>query len=151
VLFLVGGTGPDLKSAQENIQKKGLSNIKFIGYISDSDLPLYYSASDAFVLPSRKGEGFPIAILEAMSAGLPIIATKSGGHTEVIKNGKTGFQVETQNPGQINTSINTLVNNKQLQYSISKECRNIIEQRFTWDKNILSLLSVIRKGEYDIT
>ncbi|MGA3292211.1 MAG: glycosyltransferase family 4 protein [Candidatus Microgenomates bacterium] len=145
VLFLIGGTGPDLKSTKKYIQKRGFKNVKLVGYISDNNLPLYYSAADVFILPSRKGEGFPMAILEAMSAGLPVIATKSGGHTEIIKNGKTGFQVETQNPKQINLYIDTLFNNKELQNRISKNCRDVMIRKFTWEKNIDSLLKVINK------
>jgi len=134
-----------LKSAKKYIQKRGFKNVELVGYISEDNLPLYYSAADVFILPSRKGEGFPMAVLEAMSAGLPVIATKSGGHTEIIKNGKTGFQVETQNPKQINSCIDTLVNNRELQNHISKRSRDVITQNFTWEKNINSLLKVINE------
>jgi glycosyltransferase involved in cell wall biosynthesis len=145
VLFLVGGTGPDLESAQKKISGSGLKNIIFTGYISDADLPSYYCASDVFILPSRKGEGFPIAVLEAMAAGLPVIATKSGGHTEIITNGETGYMVEVQSPEEINNRIETLYADTDLRKHISDTCTKLVREQFTWKTNIQKFIRIIEE------
>ena len=81
------------------IKQRGLENRVFLaGQISDAYK--YLKACDIFVLPSAK-EGFPWTILEAMLAGLPIIATKVGAIPEILENGVNGWIVESENQKQI--------------------------------------------------
>ena len=65
-------------------------HVKFLGWIDD--LPSLLSRWDIFVMPSLE-EGFPIAALDAMAAGLPVVATAVGGVPELIEDGKTGWLV----------------------------------------------------------
>ncbi|HAF96592.1 MAG: hypothetical protein A2X34_07630 [Elusimicrobia bacterium GWC2_51_8] len=93
--FLLAGEGKLRGRAQELAKNLGLgNNLHFIGYY-----PAPYeilSALDLFVLPSRE-EGMGSVLLEAMNAGVPIVATNAGGITDVIKNEQTGLLVPREN------------------------------------------------------
>jgi len=142
-LFLLGGTGPDKKRIEEYIKTNNITNVKMLGFIKDSDLALYYRLSDIFILPSIQGEGFPMVVLEAFASGIPVIATKSGGHVEIIENNKTGHLVDINKPEQISKIITSLISNKKLLEIMSKNCRTLASNNFGWDKNIDELTQII--------
>lgn len=141
VLFVLGGIGADLESARAFVAEKRLDNVRLMGSIADDDLPAYYAASDAFILPSRQGEGFPMVVLEAFASGLPVIATRSGGHVELIEEGETGYLVDTGDPVQINERITTLMRSDVMM--MSKRCREIVQVGFKWQENVKQLLEAI--------
>jgi len=71
--FLILGEGEEYKNLKDLISKEKLENkIKLLGYVSPEQIPYYLKACDAFIFPSLK-EGFSLAILEAMTAGLPVV------------------------------------------------------------------------------
>ena len=110
-LVLVGDG--ELKSKiVEKVQKLGLeSHVEFLGI--RNDIPDLLAQSDIFILPSS-WEGLPIVLLEAMAAGVPIIATKVGGVPEIVQNNVNGFLVEPNNRDSIVRAIIELVHSKEL-------------------------------------
>ncbi len=84
------GTGPDLKKLKQIAN----SNIEFLGRVSDDDLRELYMNAKGLLFPQV--EDFGIIPLEAMSAGTPVIAFKSGGSLETVVEGKTGVFFEEQ-------------------------------------------------------
>jgi len=144
-LFLLGGTGPDKGKIEQYIKDNNVNNVKLLGFVKDEDLASIYALSDVFILPSIQGEGFPMVVLEAFSSGIPVIATKSGGHTEIIKDAKTGFLVEINNPQQIQTKVEYLMSNRRLLQILSKNCRTLITSQLDWGKNIAQLVNLINK------
>jgi len=96
--FLVIGDGPCREPLQKRTRELGLeSHVSFLG--SRNDIPRLLAALDVFVLTSHN-EANPISILEAMSTGLPVVATDVGSIHEVIRDGVNGFLVQ---PGDVNT------------------------------------------------
>jgi phosphatidylinositol alpha-1,6-mannosyltransferase len=88
------GTGDSLLdyqvlSSDLNIRDR----VKFIGYVSREEIAQHYARADVFVLPSFY-EGLALAALEALSAGLPLILTKTGGTDELVEDGINGFTFE---------------------------------------------------------
>jgi glycosyltransferase involved in cell wall biosynthesis len=151
IVFLLGGEGPGSDKVKFYIKKNKLSNFKLLGRISDSDLPKYYSVSDLFILPSQAGEGFPLVVLEAFSSGVPVIATKSGGHTEIIKNGITGYLTDINKPVQIAQKIEHLCRESKELKDMSSNCRAIIQEKFSWKSNVSQLISLYKKTyQYEI-
>lgn len=82
------------------------------------DMPSFYRKLDVFVLPSLQPEPFGLVVIEAMSYGLPVIATNHGGPTEIIENGKEGYLVRYDNANEMAERILELVNDKEKRHSM---------------------------------
>jgi len=108
-------------------------NIEFTGRIAHEKLPQVYSQSSIFVLPSLN-EGMSNTILEAMSAGLPIIATNTGGTKELVIEGENGFVVKMEDADDIYQKIKTLIENTDLVKKMSQKSREMAEH-LSW-KNV---------------
>lgn len=102
-LFIVGGRGPMDMTLEERVADRGLLEYVTITGPVD-DIHGYYAAADVFV-SSSVGEGLPIVQLEAMAAGLPVIATDIPGVREVVLDGETGMLVPPNAPESIATAM----------------------------------------------
>ncbi len=96
-------------------------------------------SSDIFVFPPNHTEGHPWVIVEAMAAGLPIIATDQGAITESVIDGKNGFIVENRNPHQIAQKIEFLMENPLIRKKMGDESRRLYLDNFTEEKMVESL------------
>ena len=95
------GEGSDEEKIQKMMRRRKIEdNVLHIKNISDKELFTYYSLSDVFVTPTLY-EGLPQVILEAMSCGLPIIATETGENTQVVENGVNGILVPPENSSEL--------------------------------------------------
>jgi len=95
--IIVCGKGDEEKMFLKKIKDKNLINVEYLGWISGKKKIDLIKSSDIFLLPSYK-EGMPMAILEAMAFGLPIISTKIAAIPELVINNKNGYLL---NPGDI--------------------------------------------------
>jgi len=146
LLFLVAGKGPNRKLIEDRIKELGIdANIKLTGFVPDRLLPVYYDAADYFILPSASGEGLPLVLLEAMACGLPVIATTVGGTPEIIKHMKNGVLVPPRNPEAMAETMAKLLSEERLGATIGEEARRIVEDRFTWEKNLHQLQDIYKK------
>ena len=140
LIFLVVGTGPDRGAVQTKIQQLGMSsNFKLAGFVSDPELPAYYNAADLFVLPSKSGEGLPLVALEAMSSGLPVIATNVGGIGEVIMK-NCGELVPADNSRQMADAV--LEYSRKSLLEVKSAVRSVAEQAFSWEENVKKLMKI---------
>ncbi|MCP4378940.1 MAG: glycosyltransferase [bacterium] len=99
VRFLLAGDGPLREELEQRAREMNLGNrVIFPGY--RNDVPVLISAYDTYVLPSL-WEGLPLALLEALAIGTPIICTMVGGNPEVVEDGVNGFLVTPRDPAQI--------------------------------------------------
>ena len=102
-----------------------------------------YQASDLFVLPSR-GEAFGIAAVEASAAGLPVVASRVGGLSDIVDDGQTGFLIE---PGQFEPlfdRICRLVENPELRLSMGRAARQRAERLFNAAQNAARVVEVLQ-------
>jgi phosphatidyl-myo-inositol dimannoside synthase len=100
VLRIVGcGPGEaELKSLAG--QSTATSQVRFEGFVSDARLDELYARATAFAMPSR-GEGFGLVYIEAMRHSLPVIASVHDAGRELVEDGRTGFLVDLDRPGQL--------------------------------------------------
>ena len=140
LVFLVVGTGPDKAAIQSQIQELNMTKqFKLAGFVPDSDLPSFYNSADLFVLPSKSGEGLPLVALEAMSCGLPVIATDVGGISEVVVQGG-GTLIPADNPHEM---AKVVLQTSQTDFSVAKVAvRTVAERSFDWEKNVESLTKI---------
>jgi glycosyltransferase involved in cell wall biosynthesis len=125
---LVVGSGPEREKLETRAGELGLSRrVLFLG--QRLDVPDLLAASDIFVL-SSDWEGLPITILEAMTSGVPCVATAVGGVPEVLTDGVTGVTVEPGDPGALADGIRALALDPELRARMAAAARDEFELRF---------------------
>ena len=137
--LLVAGTGPEEDRLKQ--QGKGL-NITFTGSVPETETTFLKGCM--FVLPSLS-EGLPQTMLEAMSYGLPVVATRVGGIPDIIEHGKTGFLVEPRDPEGLRTYIKKLIGDESLRKTMSDNCLQEI-QKYSWANILHRFDQVMRKA-----
>lgn len=114
---------------QAIVRNLNLSNhFRFTGGVSN--LSEHLSGADVFVLPSRS-EGFSNAIVEAMAAALPVIATNVGGNAEAVQDGVSGFIVPSEDPSALSVAIMRLLSDRALTTAMGIAGRTLATERFT--------------------
>ena len=105
----VVGTGPDLARLERRARELGLGRrVEFLGHVAFDRLAGEYRRADIFCLPSRQ-EGFGIVFLEAMAAGLPIVAARAAAAPEVVSDGESGILVAPDSPGDLAAALDRLL------------------------------------------
>jgi glycosyltransferase involved in cell wall biosynthesis len=124
------GDGPYLETLR-TIAAQMRANIRFWGWLDNTspELKELYETSRIFVFPSV-AENFPIVMLEAMSSGLAIIATKGTGSAEVV--GDTAVMVEMRSPESIKEALTKLMNDPMLCLQLGRAARKRLEENFGW-------------------
>jgi glycosyltransferase involved in cell wall biosynthesis len=139
--LILGGEGPLKKRLLSLTEQFGLKDyISFVGFITEEQLPKYYQAGDIFVLPTKELEGFGLVTLEAMASGLPVLGTPIGGTKEILDRFDSDFIFENTDP----KSISKKKNSKRWE-QISHQCRNFVENNYSWEINIDSLEELFKK------
>ena len=115
--IVLAGDGPERTALRRQAAELGLQDrVTFLGY--RADVAALLAASDICVLPSLY-EGLPLAVLEAMAARKPVVATHIGGTTEAITSGETGLLVPPADPAALAQSIRTLLSDPALAANLS--------------------------------
>ena len=131
VVLYIAGEGPLRHDLEQQIETLGLGNqIYLLG--NRSDVAALLSISDIFVLPSR-WEGLPMALLEAMGTGMPVVATQVEGVNEVLKQNIHGFLVPPEDSDALVRALLELINHPQLRIKMGREGRKRIEESYTSD------------------
>lgn len=122
ILLFCGGNG-DLEKINREVDKLGIKeNVNILGWVDQDKKKGILKKGQIFVLPSYN-EGQPMAIIEAMSFGLPIISTMVGGIPDTIKHGKEGYLIEPGDLEALEIFINRLFEDSKLRDTLSKNAR----------------------------
>lgn len=134
------GTGPLREAAEERVKSLGLeSRVRFLGL--REDVPDLIARSQAYLLISH-WEGFPRSILEAMRAGLPVVATDVGGVKEAVLDGETGFLVPRGDANLLARCLRELISDPELRARKGRAARRHYESHFTFDRLVRETLSL---------
>ena len=138
--FVLAGDGPMRASLEAQARSLGVERrVRFLGHRDDiSDL---LADCDVFVLPSLY-EGLPLSILEAMSAGKPVIATQIGGTDEAVIAGETGLLIPPADPAALAAAIRTLLADQPLAKRLASAGRARVEQEFSAIKMVQQVIDV---------
>lgn len=127
--FVFAGRGQLETELKEQVQRLGLDKrVHFLGL--RQDIPRILALLDVFVLPSLS-EGLSMAILEAMIAGKPVVATQVGGNPELVLDGETGFLVPPRDSQALASSLVTLLTNKQQAVQFAEKGKRRAEGQFS--------------------
>lgn len=147
--FKLTGKGPLYDKLKQIVHESGYEErFKFLGHVEKSKLIELYQNATIFVLPSHY-EGLPTTLLEAMSCGLPVVATAVSGNLDVIESGKNGILVPIKSPDKMAQAISSLLSDENLRIKLGIAARKTIEEKYTWDtisnKILYNYNFVIRK------
>ncbi len=124
VIKIVGG-GSDLHEMKELLKELGVSkNVFFEGEVKNNDIVEFYQDADLFLFPSRRIEGHPMTISEAMLCGLPIVTSRNGGLKELIEDGQSGYYIDEKNPIEIAEKIIEMDSDRPMLKKLSENARN---------------------------
>lgn len=123
VRLCVVGDGPGRAPAERMIPPSIRPDIRFAGPVSAEDLPRYHASADIFISPATSGESFGIVLLEAMAAGLPVVASDIPGYRTVLKDGEQGRLVPPGDAFTLADTLATLLANPALCRAMAAEGR----------------------------
>ena len=151
--YVVVGEG-ELRRSLENLAVEAgvTEKVTFAGEISDGELAKLYRGCDVFVLPSRGkglrgvagGEGFGRVYIEAALAGKPVVGSRSGGASEAVLDGRTGFLVNPDSSGEVAEAMLTILQDSQLAARMGSEGRAWALDNFCEDALCNSLKRLLR-------
>lgn len=135
--LVVAGEGPERRRLEKLAAKTG-ARARFVGNVSGARKAALLGASDAFVVPSRelalgRTEGTPTAMLEAMSAGLAVVASDVGGIPSIITHERTGLLVAPGTPGALCDALARLRDDVALRRRLSRSGRNVAKH-YAWSE-----------------
>ncbi len=143
--FVVCGTGPQKDDLIVGCQKFMKDDFVYRGIVSGQEKMDVISVSDIFVLPSRYGEGLPMALLETMAAGLVPVVTNDASMEYVIKDNYNGIVVNKQDPEDIYLKISSLLKNQGNMRQIGNNARKTIENDYNADTYVKKLNEIYYK------
>lgn len=132
------GTGPDLEKLKSYSSLLHLEEVNFKGHVAPNEVNDFMLASDIFVMPTIRVEGFPMVIVEAMLAGLPCVVSDIGGNSDAIEDNVTGLLIEPNNQTSLVEALVTLCTDDRLRRNLGENARIKAEECFTADRMIQS-------------
>lgn len=151
IKYLIVGTGPyenNLKIMAKDLNLE--SETIFVGYVGKDDMVDMYNLCDLFIMPNREVvettdsiEGFGIVFLEASSCGKTVIAGKSGGTSEAVLEGISGFLVDPDDEVALAEKIINLLSNPSMRKEIGEKGRAWVKDTFSWEKSALQVMPFV--------
>jgi len=139
-LMLVGD-GSERGNLEKQADELGIGGaIEFVGEIPHSELPRRYHGADVFVMPSLS-EGFGITAIEAMAAGVAIVATRAGSLPEIVRDGEAGILVERNNAEQIYDAVLRIYKDETLRLRLAENGKREA-QKFDWRNSAQEIYEV---------
>jgi glycosyltransferase involved in cell wall biosynthesis len=141
IFVLAGAEGGKGREAIIKIHKYGIrDSFKILG--NRNDVPGILSASDMLVLPSL-ADPLPLAVLEAMAAGVPVVATRSGGCEELVEDGATGRLVPVKNPTMLAEAIIELLSSPSMRVSMGLNASRRFADKFSYSRYIARVEEIL--------
>lgn len=139
LLLVIGGDGRD-RSRLERSAERLRAPVRFLGRVSDADLPLLDASADVWAMLCRdrwlglEQEGFGIVFLEAAACGVPQVAGRSGGAAEAVADGATGLVVsEPSDPAAVRHALARLLDDPNLRVRLGTAARRRAVEEFDYD------------------
>jgi len=116
---------------QELVDKQDLGNqVKFLGMIPNKELPNIYGEHDVLVFASIGNEGFPVTLIEAMSCGLAVVGTTTGGSSEILEDGVNSLTFPPDNAVALADCLSRLIQNPDFSRSLAFAGQRLVREKF---------------------
>jgi glycosyltransferase involved in cell wall biosynthesis len=138
--LVVVGDGPERHRVAQAARAQGIAErIVFVGHVGD--VRPFYALADALALPSHS-EGSPNVVLEAMAAGLPVVATAVGGVPEIVENEKSALLVPAHNPQLFADALHRVLVRPELAQTLSENAKVRVASKFSPEAHAQSLIRI---------
>ncbi|MGA9041176.1 MAG: glycosyltransferase family 4 protein [Terriglobales bacterium] len=151
LIYLVVGKGPYERELRKQAIELGIeSHVRWLGFVSEEELPQVYWASDLFVLCTRDApeeravEGFGLVFLEAQSCGTPVVGTRTGGIPSAIEDGEGGWLIEQDDSHRLTDILRQLVHSPESFRAAGMQARQRVLRDSTWERYGQSFSSALR-------
>jgi phosphatidylinositol alpha-mannosyltransferase len=131
--LLVVGAGPKLREYRRYVGLRGIRDVEFLGRVSDEEKARYFASADIFCAPATGQESFGIVLLEAMAAGVPIVASDIHGYKQVVQRDVQGLLVEPKKPRALAAALYTLATDPDLRDRMG-EAGRLRAPEYSWDR-----------------
>jgi len=148
VRLCVVGDGPERSRCQEMVPPSLRPDVLFVGRVAADELPRYHASADVFLAPATSGESFGVVLLEAMAAGLPIVASGIPGYRTVMADGRQGRLVPPGDAFALAEAAGTLLASPALARAMADEGRRTAEQ-YAWPvvaRRVVEVYRAVRRG-----
>jgi phosphatidylinositol alpha-1,6-mannosyltransferase len=137
--YAVVGSGEELEALEEEARGLGVGDrVRFLTDVPDRDLPALYNVAEVYLGVSRlmeqRVEGFGISIAEASACGVPVVAGRSGGIPEAVRDGETGFLVDAERVEAVAEAVRRLLDDRELRARLGAAGRRAVETYYNWDR-----------------
>lgn len=145
--YAVVGQGEAREALEAEARELGVADrVRFLAGVPDADLPALYNLAEIYLGVSRlmeqQVEGFGISLAEASACGVPVVAGRSGGIPEAVRDGRTGLLVEAEPPGAVAGALRRLLDDADLRRRLGQQGRAAVEEYFNWDRVTADLLRI---------
>jgi phosphatidylinositol alpha-mannosyltransferase len=131
--LLVVGAGPKEREYRRFVGLRGIRDVEWLGRVNDEDKVRYFASADIYCAPNTGQESFGIVLLEAMAAGVPIVASDIHGFKKVVERNVQGLLVEPRNPRALAAALYSLARDPDLRHEMGDAGRARAPE-FTWDR-----------------
>jgi len=146
VKLMIVGTGEYQTKLEKKILDLGLHNqVILTGFVDNRETAMFYNAADVYLMPTLRVEGLPFVLLEAMSCGKPVVASRIGGNTSAVADGDNGLLVEPGNVEQMAEKAQMIIQDSKLANRLSSSARKTILKGFGVDQMIGSTIELLKK------
>ena len=132
-LIVVGGDGGMRPACERYVQRTGLTDVVFLGYVPDEELPRYYKTAHVYCAPNTGAESQGLVLLQGMAAGTPIVASNIEGFAEVLTDGVEGLLVPPRDSEALAAALWRLLNDSALREEMGKAAAGR-SQAYSWDR-----------------
>jgi glycosyltransferase involved in cell wall biosynthesis len=144
LVFLIVGKGSEENKLMQVVKSSGLTDrVKFLGFMDNIELIL--SSTNVFVCPSAWEEAFGLVVAEAMACGVPVVASRTGGIPEIVRDGETGFLVPPGDPMAFAEAIDRILCDPALGREFSLRARERIVLEFDLERCVAHYLELYEK------
>ncbi len=141
--LIIAGEGPLRPNLERQIAQLNLGHaVHLLGF--RNDVPAILKALDVFVMSSKE-EGLGTSVLDAMAAGIPVVATAAGGIPEMVRDGETGLLAEAGNPQQLADRIVAVVRDSRMGDALRESAARLVRERFTLDAMVAGNLEIYHR------
>ncbi len=132
-LIVVGGDGGLRAVCERYVRRTGISDVVFAGYVPEREKPRYFKTADVYCAPNTGGESQGIVLLEAMAAGLPIVASRIEGFADVLTEEKEGLLVPARDSDALCAALKRLLCDEGAREAMGKQAGRTA-QSYSWER-----------------